>query len=300
MARTKTTANPPPPGINYRAHYPWASDELFVECSTLTTVEDVENHLGDPRLYNFNAFSSRHNSHISVRHCTPGEPACVDDRSNGGKPFFFLYQTVFKRTDLRLLFSGFERELLTEINVAPAQLHPNNWAFIRAFKTLNGYLGLLPSVDIFLHFFEVKKQGKSLWVSFSGVAGRIILTLFQKSYKGWKGKFFRVCCTKHNPTTLDGFPLYWVKEPRLIKPNSLDELPSADREVCVALAGMGVVFNTAELIAREFDVDALSQYFGRRIYTHNCLLYLCPLMFLLLLLYVLFICFKLLCVAMCI
>ena len=196
----------------------------------------------------------------------------MDDRSNGGKPFFFLYQTVFKRTDLRLLFSGFERELLTEINVAPAQLHPNNWAFIRAFKTLNGYLGLLPSVDIFLHFFEVKKQGKSLWVSFSGVAGRIILTLFQKSYKGWKGKFFRVCCTKHNPTTLDGFPLYWVKEPRLIKPNSLDELPSADREVCVALAGMGVVFNTAELIAREFDVDALSQYFGRRIYTHNCCL----------------------------
>jgi len=39
-------------------------------------------------------------------------------------------------------------------------------------------------VDVFLHFFEVKKQGKSLWVSFSGVAGRILLTLFQNSYKG--------------------------------------------------------------------------------------------------------------------
>jgi len=131
MARTKTTANPPPPGINYRAHYPWASDELLAECLTLTTVEDMENHMGDPRAYNFNAFSSRHESHISVRHCTPGEPVCVDDRSNGGKPFFFLYQTVFKRTGLRLPFSSFKRELLTEINVAPAQLHPNSWAFIR-------------------------------------------------------------------------------------------------------------------------------------------------------------------------
>jgi len=276
MARTKTTANPPPPRINYRAHYPWASDELLAECSTLTTAEDVENHLGDPRVYNFNAFSNRHDSHISVCPCTPGEPVCVDDRSSGGKPFFFLYQTVFKRTGLRLPFSGFERELLTEINVAPAQLHPNSWAFIRAFEILNGYLGLPPSMDIFLHFFEVKKQGKSLWVRFSGVAGRIILTLFQNSYKGWKGKFFRVCCTTLDPTALDGFPLYWVKEPRLIKPKSLDELPSADRKVCVALAGMGVVFNTAELIAREFDADALTQYFGRRIYAHTCLFIFAP------------------------
>jgi len=137
-------------------------------------------------------------------------------------------------------------------------------------------------------------------VSFSGVAGRILLTLFHNSYKGWKGKFFRVCCTIHDPIALGGFPLYWVKEPRLIKPKSLDELPSADREVCVALVGMRVVFNTAELIAREFDADALSQYFGRRIYAHTCLIYLCPLTCFLLLLYVLFICSKLLCVTMCV
>jgi len=135
----------------------------------------------------------------------------VDDRSYGGKPFIFLYQTVFKRTVLRLPFTAFERELLTEINIAPAQLHPNSWAFVRAFEILNGYLGLLPSVDVFLHFFEVKKQGKSRWVSFSGVAGRILVTLFHNSYKGWKGKFFRVCASKPDPTALDGIPLYWVK-----------------------------------------------------------------------------------------
>jgi len=120
--------------INYRAHYPWASHELLAECSTLTIVEDVENHLGDPRFYNFNAFSSRHDSHIFVPHCTPREPVCVDDRSNGGKPFFVLYQTVFKRTSLRLPFSGFEREVLTKMNVAPAQLPLNSWAFIRSFE----------------------------------------------------------------------------------------------------------------------------------------------------------------------
>jgi len=30
-----------------------------------------------------------------------------------------------------LPLSGFKQALLTEINVAPAQLHPNSWAFVR-------------------------------------------------------------------------------------------------------------------------------------------------------------------------
>jgi len=172
----------------------------LVECTSLTTVEDVTNHQGDPHLYNFNTFCSTHDSHVSVRHGTPGEPVCVDNQFNGRKPFFFMYQTVFKRVGVRLPFTSFERELLTEINTAPAQLHPNSWAFVRAFQILYGYLGVPPSVDVFLHFFEVKKQGKSLWVSFSGIVGRILLTLFQNSYKGWKGLFFRVCANKHNPS----------------------------------------------------------------------------------------------------
>jgi len=237
MARTKTTANPPPPRVNYKALYPWASDELLDECSSLTSLKDWRDHVGEPGAYQGSAFAKRHDIYIDV----------------------FLYQTVFKRIGLRLPFSGFERELLTEINVAPAQLHPNNWAFIRAFGILCGYFGQPPSVDIFLHFFEVKKQGKSVWVSFSGIAGRVLLSLFQQSYKGWRGKFFRVCCTEHDRTALDGFPLYWVKKVKLTKPKTLDELPSTDREVCQILASMGVL-DTAELIAREYNSEALTQY----------------------------------------
>ena len=104
---------------------------------------------------------------------------CGDDRANDGEPFFFFYQTVFKRIRQHLPFNSFERELLTEINVAPAQLHPNSWAFIRAFSILCNYFGHAPSVDVFLHFFEAKKLGKNLWVSFSEVTKRVILTLFQ-------------------------------------------------------------------------------------------------------------------------
>jgi len=36
---------------------------------------------------------------------------------------------------LRLPFTRFERELLTELNIAAAQLHPNSWAFVQTSAT---------------------------------------------------------------------------------------------------------------------------------------------------------------------
>ena len=89
-----------------------------------------------------------------------------------------MYATTFKRLKLRLPFTGFERVLLTEVNVAPTQLHSNSWAFIMAFSIMCDHFGHTPSVDAFLYFFEVKSPGKRVWVSFNGVAGRVLLSLF--------------------------------------------------------------------------------------------------------------------------
>jgi len=104
MVRSKPKSSAPPK-INYKAFYKWASNDLLNE---------------------FNAFCRTHDAHISVRPGTPGEPVCVDDRPRGRAPFFFMYQTVFKCVGVRLPFTPFERELLTEINTASAQLHPNS------------------------------------------------------------------------------------------------------------------------------------------------------------------------------
>jgi len=198
---------------------------------------------------------------------------CSDERTNNGEPYFFLYQIVFKRTKLGLLLTGFERALLTEINVAPAQLHPNSWAFVRAFSILCNHFGHPPSVDVFLHFFEAKSPGKNLWVSFNGVAGRVLLTLFQQSYKGFKGKFFRVCCTDHDRTLLEGFPLYWVRKLGFKKPRALEELTTHDCEFCQVLASLGAVFNTVQLIKHEYDDEALKGYIGI-VFTLSCLVVL--------------------------
>ena len=54
--------------------------------------------------------------------------------------------------------------------MAPTQLHPNIWAFMRAFAILCNHLGHPPSVDVFLYFFEAKNPRKKLWLSFNEVA----------------------------------------------------------------------------------------------------------------------------------
>jgi len=112
------------------------------------------------------AFAKRHDDDIAVL------------------PFFYFYQVVFKCVGVRLPFSRFERELLTEINIAPAQLYPNSWAFVKAFDILSGFFGCAPSVDIFLHFFEVKRQRNNLWVILSNIPGRVLLTLCTVPYPG--------------------------------------------------------------------------------------------------------------------
>jgi len=106
----------------------------------------------------------------------------------------------------------------------------------------------MPSMDVFLYFFEAKNLGKKLWMSFNEVAGRVLLTLFQQSYKGFKGKFFKIGCSKFDPTLLDEFPLYWVEKPRLKKPRSLEDFTPPDREVCEFLSSLGVMFSTTKLI----------------------------------------------------
>ena len=193
---------------------------------------------------------------------------CGDERDNDGVPFFYFYQVVFKSIGVRLYFSRFERELLNEINAAPAQLYPNSWAFVKAFDILFGFLGCAPSVDIFLHFFEVKRQRNNLWVTLSNVPGRVLLTPFQNSFTGWKGRFFKVCCSDLVPSALDGFPLYWVRETRALKSKPFKRLSLNDQVACRILAEAGG-FDAAALISLEYNAEALEKYICTRDYLRN-------------------------------
>ena len=104
------------------------------------------------------SFHKEHDNKLMVLPCPPDVPICTDDKGNNGELFCFIYTTLFKKVKLRLPFTRFERELLTELNIA-AQLHPNSWAFVRAFQIMCAHLGLPASVDVFLFLFEAKNPG---------------------------------------------------------------------------------------------------------------------------------------------
>jgi len=191
-----------------------------------------------------------------------GEPVCVDEVSDLEGPFYFVYSTLFRRLGFWLPFTPFERTLLTELNMAPTQLHPNSWAFARAFAILCCGLGLTPSVDVFLHFFEAKDPGKKLWVSLNGVAGRVLLTLFQQSYKGFKKNFFKVRCNRRDPSLLDGFPLYWTEKPNLQMVQRPEDLSTLERSVCEFLSEFTAPLSTLELLKREYNLEGLESYIG--------------------------------------
>jgi len=124
-------------------------------------------------------------------------------------------------------------------------------------------------VDVFLYLFEAKKSGDRLWVSLNGVVGRFILSIFQQSYKDWKGKFVRVCCNDQDPTLLDGFPLYWMnkgkKETSFRRARGPEKMGELEKDLCnfwKGVASSNVTLATSSIIAYEFHEGQLDVHIG--------------------------------------
>ncbi|RDX83019.1 hypothetical protein CR513_36118, partial [Mucuna pruriens] len=93
---------------------------------------------------------------------------------------------------IKLPFTHFERAVLHALNVAPTQLHPNSWAFVRAFELLCEDLGKAPTLGVFFWFFSPRKTDRVGWTSLSNKAKRKLLRSFLECYKTFKDRFFRV------------------------------------------------------------------------------------------------------------
>ncbi|RDX71277.1 hypothetical protein CR513_49399, partial [Mucuna pruriens] len=96
---------------------------------------------------------------VRVLPCQSNEVICswVNER---GEPYFYFYETMFSKLGIRLSFSNFEWVVLRALNVAPTQLHPNNWAFVRAFELLCEDMGREPSLSVFFWYFSLRQVDK--------------------------------------------------------------------------------------------------------------------------------------------
>jgi len=72
---------------------------------------------------------------------------CVCHGQEGAsEKFFYMYIYYFSQLYVRLPFDDFTMGVLHLLNVAPTQLHPNNWAYLQVFRVLwqSLYLQLSP------------------------------------------------------------------------------------------------------------------------------------------------------------
>jgi len=173
--------------MDYHTMYPWAPKNLLDKTSFYTSRECVVT-LRKSSCH----FGKAHDRFVRIFACKEDEPVCMDESSDLEGPLCFFYATFFKKVLLRLPLSVFEKELLTELNIASAQLHPNSLVFVHSFTIMCSQLDILLTVEVFLYFFEAKNSGRQLWVSLNGAPRRALLTLFQSSYKNFKGKFLKI------------------------------------------------------------------------------------------------------------
>jgi len=80
--------------------------------------------------------------------------------------YTYVYKYMFKTYYMQLPFSNFECSMLTIMDVAPSQLHPNSWAFLRAFQILCHFLHIRSAVNKFMFFYQLKKPNFPFLQSF--------------------------------------------------------------------------------------------------------------------------------------
>ncbi|RHN40842.1 hypothetical protein MtrunA17_Chr8g0359391 [Medicago truncatula] len=101
---------------------------------------------------------------------------------------FPMYEVVFIDMGFRLPFSEFQREMLCWTKMSPLQIHPNSYAFMRAFELLCVYLCLPASKNVFFSFFTV--QSGTDWVSFRQT--QKMFEVFAGKVRSFKERFFLV------------------------------------------------------------------------------------------------------------
>ncbi|RDX87300.1 Protein CLEC16A, partial [Mucuna pruriens] len=150
------------------------------------------------------------------------------------EPYFYLYETLFSKLGIQLPFTDFEQAALRALNVAPTQLHPNNWAFVRAFELLCEDMGREPSLSILFWFFSLRRVDKP-------TLARKLMKPFRESYKQFKDHFFWVVAERVGTNLLFGefgeplFLLYWSDQPAILVTIDRDHLEGWEEEFIVDL-----------------------------------------------------------------
>ncbi|GAU22790.1 hypothetical protein TSUD_142300 [Trifolium subterraneum] len=153
------------------------------------------------------------------------------------------------------------------MNVAPCQLHPNSWAFLKAFQVACEGLDLVPTAGVFFCFFHVKNVSPHSLISISSQPNKGRFSLYASNFKNYKDAFVRFRCGERFPELMFDasrnrlFPFYWSSSPRLIKGTRTSTLNEYERLAVSALSKFQLL-SSVELISREDKPQPLGEYMG--------------------------------------
>ncbi|MED6211391.1 hypothetical protein PIB30_073247 [Stylosanthes scabra] len=89
--------------------------------------------------------------------------------------WLWVYDYLFTRVRIRIPLTLFQQEVIRRGAVAPSQLHPNSWAFIRSFELVCQALGLPGFLSFRAHgkmkifdFFDESSNFKEIYFKISG------------------------------------------------------------------------------------------------------------------------------------
>ncbi|GAU29645.1 hypothetical protein TSUD_52970 [Trifolium subterraneum] len=155
------------------------------------------------------------------------------------------------------------------MNVAPCQLHPNSWAFLKAFQVACEGLDVVPTIGVFFCFFHVKNVSPHSLISISSQPNKGRFSLYASNFKNYRDTFVRFRCGEGFPELMFDasgnrlFPFYWSSSPRLIKGTRTSTLNEYER-LAVSTLSRFQVFSSVELISREDKPQSLGEYMAQQ------------------------------------
>ncbi|GAU32709.1 hypothetical protein TSUD_101300 [Trifolium subterraneum] len=179
--------------------------------------------------------------------------------------YFYMYTHVLQTLHLWLPFNSFECQILRVMNVAPYQLHPNSWAFLKAFQVACEGPGLVPTVGVFFCFFHVKNVSPHSLISISSQPNKGRFSLYASNIKSYRDTFVRFRCGEGFPELMFDvsgdrlFPFYWSSSRRLINGTRTSTLNEHER-LAVQIFSRSQVLGSAELVSRVNKPLSLEEY----------------------------------------
>ncbi|WJX33912.1 hypothetical protein P8452_22076 [Trifolium repens] len=179
---------------------------------------------------------------------------------------FYMHTKLIEDFHLYFPFTEFQKSMLRVLNVAPPQLSPNGWSFIKAFELVCFGLEISePSVAVFFSFYHVKNLFPQNVVSLSAQPNRGLFSLYSSNYKNYKDTFVRVRGAEYCPSVMYGddgaplFPFHWTANPRLIRGAIYERLSEFERDTVAYLESLNQM-SPRELLDADRAPAVLEKY----------------------------------------